>query len=204
MEINIFRGRSHHCRLVRSCLLPTTRWTCPSKVAVPRRERYVSCILVIVRRLEAHLAKHLARSSIALVIARIKAENVGSMLLIDDIKAGVIKQAIFNPTTLCMALYFCLANIPGMSQEIWQGSDTGQRADEEYCVPQCKAWVSSFLRFFVRSTRISPLSNFSSAPSLHIFVLPSSYSGQDILAGRPSVAPCIVRSVPFPFFIAQC
>ena len=51
-------------------------------------------------------------TSSALVIARIKAENVGSMLLIDDIKAGVIKQAVLNPTTLCMALYFCLANIP--------------------------------------------------------------------------------------------
>lgn len=49
-----------------------------------------------------------------MVIARIKAENVGSMLLIDDVKAGVIKQAVLNPTTLCMALYFCLANIPGM------------------------------------------------------------------------------------------
>lgn len=48
-----------------------------------------------------------------MVIARIKAENVGSMLLIDDVKAGVVKQAILNPTTLCMALYFCLANIPG-------------------------------------------------------------------------------------------
>jgi hypothetical protein len=52
-------------------------------------------------------------TSQATVIARIKAENVGSMLLIDDIKAGVIKQAVLNPTTLCMALYFCLANIPG-------------------------------------------------------------------------------------------
>lgn len=49
----------------------------------------------------------------AMVIARIKAENVGSMLLIDDVKAGVIKQAVLNPTTLCMAFYFCLANIPG-------------------------------------------------------------------------------------------
>lgn len=57
-------------------------------------------------------AKWLKPEERAMVIARIKAENVGSMLLIDDVKAGVVKQAILNPTTLCMALYFCLANIP--------------------------------------------------------------------------------------------
>ncbi|GAA5820599.1 hypothetical protein JCM3770_007171 [Rhodotorula araucariae] len=57
-------------------------------------------------------ARFLTPEERVLAVTRIKSENVGSTALLDQVHSKVVKGAILNPTTLSMALFFCLANIP--------------------------------------------------------------------------------------------
>ncbi|GAA5894425.1 hypothetical protein JCM6882_004816 [Rhodosporidiobolus microsporus] len=57
-------------------------------------------------------ARFLTPEQRILAVARIKSENVGSTALLDEVYSSVVKSAMFNPTTLAMGLFFCLANIP--------------------------------------------------------------------------------------------
>ncbi|GAA5837014.1 hypothetical protein JCM11251_004474 [Rhodosporidiobolus azoricus] len=57
-------------------------------------------------------ARFLTPEQRILAVARIKSENVGSTELLDSVHQSVVRQAMFNPTTLTMVLYFLLANLP--------------------------------------------------------------------------------------------
>ncbi|GJN90094.1 hypothetical protein Rhopal_003093-T1 [Rhodotorula paludigena] len=57
-------------------------------------------------------ARFLTPEQRVLAVTRIKSENVGASSLIDGVDRQIIRSAMFNPTTLTMAGYFLLANLP--------------------------------------------------------------------------------------------